>query len=207
MKQILISLSIIGVTASLVIGGTIANFRDEERAIGNIFQAGIINLELNDGYPGPWGDGARYTWKTAPNWSPGDTISNTLHLRNDGNINAARLTMVTEVDVDNEIVGDGFTDATRMDKRIIVSGMTFGGVNLLAKTDDVFTNTGIKTADVNNNQILTLDELAGITLNLSGINVGVTKALFIRFTFDENAGPGYMGDEVEAEFTFGLHQE
>jgi len=48
MKQILISLSIISVVGSLVISGTIAQFRDEERITGNVFQAGTLDLTVDD---------------------------------------------------------------------------------------------------------------------------------------------------------------
>jgi predicted ribosomally synthesized peptide with SipW-like signal peptide len=48
MKQILISLSIIGVVGALVIGGTVAHFYDEER-IRVQFEAGTLDLTVGGG--------------------------------------------------------------------------------------------------------------------------------------------------------------
>ena len=47
MKRILISLSIIGIAAGAVAGGTIAFFNDTETSTGNIFVAGTIDLTID----------------------------------------------------------------------------------------------------------------------------------------------------------------
>ena len=47
MKKILISLSIIGIAAGVVIGGTIAFFNDTETSTGNILTAGSIDLKVD----------------------------------------------------------------------------------------------------------------------------------------------------------------
>jgi len=46
-KKILISLTVIGVVAAIVVGGTIAYFSDTETSVGNTFTAGTINIKLN----------------------------------------------------------------------------------------------------------------------------------------------------------------
>ena len=46
-KKIIISLSVIGVTAAIAIGGTIAYFNDTETSTGNIFVAGSIDLKVD----------------------------------------------------------------------------------------------------------------------------------------------------------------
>lgn len=57
MKKIIISLSIIGVVAAVIIGGTIAFFSDTETSTGNTFTAGAIDLTVdNESYvTGPEG--------------------------------------------------------------------------------------------------------------------------------------------------------
>ena len=46
-KKILISLSIIGIAAAVVVGGTIAYFNDTETSTGNIFVAGELDLKVD----------------------------------------------------------------------------------------------------------------------------------------------------------------
>ena len=63
-KKILISLSVIGIVATLAIGGTTAYFSDIETATGNTFTAGSIDLKVDNAchYMGgncPW---ATSTW-------------------------------------------------------------------------------------------------------------------------------------------------
>jgi len=47
-KKLIISLSIIGVVAVIVIGGTIAYFQDVETSVGNKFVAGKFNLKIDN---------------------------------------------------------------------------------------------------------------------------------------------------------------
>jgi len=47
-KKILISLSVIGIVAAMVIGGTIAYFSDTETSTGNTFTAGAIDLKIDN---------------------------------------------------------------------------------------------------------------------------------------------------------------
>ena len=51
-KNILISLSVIGAVAAIVIGGTIAYFSDTETSTGNTLTAGVIDIVV-DGQ-NPW---------------------------------------------------------------------------------------------------------------------------------------------------------
>ncbi|MDP2967529.1 MAG: TasA family protein [bacterium] len=50
-KRILISLSVIGAVAALVIGGTIAYFSDTETSTGNTFTAGTIDISVDNANP------------------------------------------------------------------------------------------------------------------------------------------------------------
>jgi len=47
-KKIIISLSVIGVVAAVIIGGTIAYFSDTETSTGNTFTAGAIDLKIDN---------------------------------------------------------------------------------------------------------------------------------------------------------------
>ncbi|MCX6761201.1 MAG: TasA family protein [Candidatus Nealsonbacteria bacterium] len=49
-KKLITSLSIIGVIAAVVIGGTIAYYNDTETSAGNIFTAGTIDLKVDNVY-------------------------------------------------------------------------------------------------------------------------------------------------------------
>jgi len=51
-KKILISLSVIGIVAAMVVGGTIAYFSDTETSTGNTFSTGVIDIDI-DGQ-NPW---------------------------------------------------------------------------------------------------------------------------------------------------------
>ncbi len=48
MKKIIISLSIIGVVAAVIVGGTVAFFSDTETSTGNTFTAGSIDLKIDN---------------------------------------------------------------------------------------------------------------------------------------------------------------
>ncbi len=47
-KKIIISLSVIGITAAIAIGGTVAYFSDTETSTGNTFTAGAIDLTIDN---------------------------------------------------------------------------------------------------------------------------------------------------------------
>ncbi len=69
-KRILISLSVIGIVAAIVIGGTVAYFSDTETSTGNTFTAGILDLKIRD-QDEAYGDGVTATWM-AEDAKPGD---------------------------------------------------------------------------------------------------------------------------------------
>ena len=48
MKKILRSISVIGITAAVVLGATMSYFSDRETSTGNIFTAGTIDLEIGN---------------------------------------------------------------------------------------------------------------------------------------------------------------
>ncbi|TSC95402.1 MAG: hypothetical protein Athens101410_581 [Parcubacteria group bacterium Athens1014_10] len=74
MKKVLISLSIIGVVAAIVIGATTAYFSDTETSTGNTFTAGAIDLKIDfDGYLNKIADGT----PNAGTWDEKDLVVGT----------------------------------------------------------------------------------------------------------------------------------
>jgi len=79
MKKVLISLSIIGAVAAVVVGATTAYFSDTETSTGNTFTAGSIDLKVDNHcyYNGDEckcdDDGNNCTWQSGPN--QGETCS------------------------------------------------------------------------------------------------------------------------------------
>jgi len=63
-KNILVSLSIIGVLSALIVGGTAAIFFDEEVARDNVFEAGHIDLRLQKEGDTDWRNEETKTWET-----------------------------------------------------------------------------------------------------------------------------------------------
>ncbi len=85
--KILISLSVIGAIAAIVIGGTIAYFSDTETSSGNTFSAGTLDLKVNDK------EGSTVDKITITNAKPGDSGSYTWTAKNVGTV-AGKLSLV-----------------------------------------------------------------------------------------------------------------
>ncbi len=79
MKKILSSLSIITIMAVFAVGGSIAYFSDTETSTGNIFQAGTLDLKVEENDP--------TTWKfVVPDIKPGDEGEAEAEIKNTGTI-------------------------------------------------------------------------------------------------------------------------
>ncbi len=79
-KKILVSLSVIGVVAAIVIGGTIAYLNDVEESKNNAFASGSLDLEVNDENP------CTSTVFDISNLKPGDSGTATIRLKNVGTL-------------------------------------------------------------------------------------------------------------------------
>ena len=79
--KILLSLSVIGAVAAIVIGGTVAYFSDTETSTGNTFTAGTLNLTVNDK------DGENVILFNLSNLRPGDQPKGKYTIKNIGSIN------------------------------------------------------------------------------------------------------------------------
>ena len=108
-KKILVSLSVIGVVAAIVVGGTIAYFSDTETSTGNTFTAGAIDLTIDNEsyYNGVRSEGT--SWQLADlidqlffNFSdlkPGDWGEDTVSIHVDNNDAWACVTFDNMVDM------------------------------------------------------------------------------------------------------------
>ncbi|HDD36476.1 MAG TPA: hypothetical protein ENF50_03310 [Archaeoglobus veneficus] len=79
-KRILISLSVIGVVATIVIGATTAYFSDVEVSEDNTFAAGTLDLTVNN--ENPWTS----TVFNISDVKPGDSGTTTIKLKNVGSL-------------------------------------------------------------------------------------------------------------------------
>lgn len=79
-KKILVSLSIIGAVAAIIIGGTVAYFSDTETSTGNTFSAGTLDLKV-DGKDDP-----EVVHVTLSDMKPGDSVCYKWELKNAGSL-------------------------------------------------------------------------------------------------------------------------
>ena len=101
MKKILISLMAIALVIGLVGAGTIAYFSDEETSTGNTFKAGTLDLALTGGTPLP------FQVTSSPGMAPGDTVTGTVTVINNGTLEL-RYAMTTTPD-DGSILDEQLT--------------------------------------------------------------------------------------------------
>jgi len=202
-KKIIISLSIIGLVAAIVIGGTIAYFSQTETSAITI-STGNVNLRLSkDGSDGSWYDGLSFDFPD--DWAPGDTYSMYVYTKNIGSSGLKNLF----------VTGSG------------LSGNT-GLANVINITDVAYTDTtgwvhpaggtyyGKTFGD--NTQPFRLRELANGIGNGDYMkfcwgdcdtqgdylpaNSGRIQKFYIEFTFDENAGNEYQNKTVSFDLNF-----
>ena len=77
MRKIIFSLLVIGVVATLAVGGTIAFFSDHEASRGNTYTMGTVEISVNDELH--WTK--NFTWI---NFEPGDQAEFTMIIKNEG---------------------------------------------------------------------------------------------------------------------------
>ena len=84
--KIAMSLLVIAVTVSMLVGSTLAYFSDTATASNNTFTAGTLNIQISNG--GDYADSLNGVWETQTGWAPGDTKTATLSFTNVGSIDA-----------------------------------------------------------------------------------------------------------------------
>ncbi len=77
------------ITAALYVSYTSSYFQDEEKSENNVFQAGTLDLVINEPANAVW---------TAENWLPGDEVEGEIEFENTGNIPIESLLMEVEIE-------------------------------------------------------------------------------------------------------------
>lgn len=220
-KNILVSLAVVGVLSALIVGGTGAVFFDEERAVGNVFVAGTLDLKT-DGTDGITGK------MTMTNMYPGQVMRDrTIILRNAGTINAGKLSVTFSNVFDNFTRDEALADEIEsfdgpagnhefdMSRELIVTNWRYGATDLLAITGGVFANAWVQAADANNDDVITLYELerqswVGVgpnPLDLTGIAAGANVNWIMNIRFDTDATNALQGDSITTEIRFELYSQ
>lgn len=200
--RILGSLIVVGLVSAGLGVGTFAFFNDTETITANIFSAGSLDLTLN---------GAQGTTGVigSPNFAPGDTVSGSVILRNMGSITTGdaqshqvRLAFsianaVTDAAGNANDPDDGGVSSIPLDQWLVVTSLTYDGVNLLTSVGDV---------DLDGRANTTNDvELRGTFSGLADPgSAGRTLAMTVQF---HTAGANDLKrDSVNMAFTFTLAQ-
>ena len=200
--RILGSLMTVGLVSAGLGFGTFAFFNDTETSVGNIFTSGDLDLTLG-------GAQSVAGTITAGNFAPGDIATGSLVLRNEGSItdgdaetHSVGLTMtlanaVTDDAGNGADVDDGGVSATPLDQWLVVSALTYDGVDLLASVGDV-------DLDGRANTLNDL-ELFGVFAGLADPgSAGRTLSMTVQFA--TSGGNDLKRDSVSTAFTFVLVQ-
>lgn len=83
-------IAVIGIAAAIIYTGyTSSYFQDTEKAEGNVFFAGTLDLVMNEPANAVW---------TAENWLPGDEVEGEIEFENVGSMPIERLLMNVEIE-------------------------------------------------------------------------------------------------------------
>jgi len=195
-------LLIIGVVA----GATWAYFSDTEASSDNVFAAGTLTLKLSDINETDQ-DGVTASWSNT-NMAPGDTCVGWVDLRNVGTLGADHVEISFANTVTNVVTTGDDIDVS---DSLNVTVMTYGTTDFLLQTNaNIFDNAAIEAADLDNNNIITLYELNGVTIdNLTEVPTA-NGASVVRFDMtvqlDSATGDGNQGDSVVTVISFTLNQ-
>lgn len=205
MKKIIISLSIIGVVAAVIIGGTIAFFSDTETSTGNTFTAGAIDLTIdNESYvTGPEGTLVRseetsweldnLTGQLFFNFSdlkPGDIGEDTISLHVDSNdaylCAALRITddsdqSCTEPELEDDA---GCPDGGELAKNIEFAFWADDGDNVYEQDEVIFLQG--KISDIfPAGRIALADSVTNVWDSVGPLEAGTTKYIGKAWCFGE----------------------
>jgi len=200
-KGILMSILVIGVVAMAAGAGTFAQFSDTETSEGNTFTAGTLDLGLaNTEGTDPTGSTSA-TW-TENNWAPGNTVTGTLYVNNEGSI-AAESVVVTFSRTITEGTPETVDPGTSTLDDVQVTKMTYDEVNIL---DDVTAIVGDGASP------LTIGELNGESIDLEDDEEDVhaadtEKALVMTFLLPSTADNGVQGDTLDLTLAFTASQD
>lgn len=200
--RILASLVVIGVMSAGVGYGTYAFFNDTETSANNLFAAGTMDLTLN-------GAGSTTATIGGSNFAPGDTVTGSLVLRNEGSIYTGDA-QGHAVDVDFKInatvtdapaspsdPGQGGPSPVPLDRYLVLTTLKYGGQSILG-------NVGDRDGDGRANTLRDI-ALAGVFRDLPDPG-SAGKTLEMAVQFSPDGGNDLQGDSVNLSFTFYLSQ-
>ena len=199
-KRILISLSVIGAVAALVIGGTIAYFSDTETSTGNTFTAGTLNLKVGDNDPTTWNF-------QVENIKPGDSGSKEVVLQNTGSIDGyLHITFSNLVDDDVSCVEPEQNEAGDTTCGAGQDGELAENLDILVYLDEVPDDK----FDMDDDTLIYQGKVKGI---LQGdlfnylLPSGVSKDLRVEWKLDSSVGNIVQTDKAGFDIVFELTQK
>jgi predicted ribosomally synthesized peptide with SipW-like signal peptide len=193
-----------------VAGATWAYFSDTEDTSDNVFTAGTLQLKLSDNDETDQ-DGVTASWYNT-NMAPGDSCSGWVKLKNSGTLAADHVEISFANTVNDVVYPNPSENDDDISDSLIVTGMTYGTTNFLEQTTPgTFDNTYIEAADSNNDDIITLYELNGVTIDDLTEVPSANGTDFVEFDMtvqlDPATGDGNQGDSVTTVITFTLNQD
>jgi predicted ribosomally synthesized peptide with SipW-like signal peptide len=216
-KKILVSMMVIGLVATLAGAGLYAYFSDTETSTNNVFQAGILNIEIADNNEG-WYDGTPVSasWMSPSGWGPGDSFTTDyVRLRNVGTIDAKYiyLTFRDLVDANGaqpESEWSGKDDISNKIVLVSINERDSDGVWTLTTFDTATANIWLKYWGVAEKGYITLNDLVyvansggtshktGLYLYTAGgypyLRVGGEAYIQMTFKLMEDTNNYYQGD-------------
>ncbi len=186
---------ILGLTIAfmLLIGmggiGTWAYFQDTETLTGNVFAAGTLDLKTNDV------DGVTQTLY-ASNLKPGDNVSGSITLKNNGSVAGATLDLAFSYVESDSSPNPAPMSADATAAVIELTTLDYGGSSLLGGVSDGNSNLYIDIEDLKN------ADLTGQT----GIDAAATKDFTITVLFRGDASHDFQSDGINITMTFTLNQ-
>lgn len=235
MKKILVSLSIIGVVATIAIGGTIAYFSDTETSTGNTLTAGVLDMKIRD-QDESYRDGVVATW-TATDVKPGNEYKFLVPFvqltKTYGSIDADHLEIACDYSVkeenpclesDTDCLTNEHPDKMAQEMLITrcvykedakcvdcLTGKRFDGydsMNGVCVGSVLETRADWQIEDQNGDGKISFYDLKNDKLdNLPPVTNLMTPQFETSVKFDEDAGNDFQGDIFDLTMIFRLNQD
>lgn len=199
-KRIAISGLSILTALSLMTGATFAYFSDSGISTGNTFSSGTLDLQLSNSGES-FTDNVTATFG-GTNMAPGGSeVLGTLHLKNNGTIDANHEDIAFSNSLTQALSLPGSDSTHPMDQFLQVTTLTFDG------TDYLNVGTTGHLTDHNSNGFLDMDDLETQGLsNLAGIAAGGTKNLVLGVALHTSTPNDIQGDSVTTTVNVTLTQ-
>jgi len=206
-RKVLASLLVIAVVAGLVGASTFAYFSDQEESSENIFQAGTIDLTLEESEGAPIDLG---------NMKPGDTASGTITVSNIGSLPGSLY--ITSKYVDNDMDGapDPNMTAVQVAKMLLITSLVECGTEMVGDLPDVdadgkktLYDFGQKPGGMVLSDYPSPGQNAEWYLNDANFDANGAEDHWyeLTFQFDPDAGNDYQGDGITWTVWFLLTQQ